>query len=85
MDVNSAFLNGQITEKVYVSQPTGFIETGKESLVWKLNKSMYGLKQSPKCWNDSLDAYLKSLEFIQSSCDSCIYTKMVNNSPCYVA
>ena len=85
LDVNSAFLNGELNEKVYMHQPSGYSKPGKENLVCKLNKSMYGLKQSPKCWNDSLDTYLKSLGFNQSSCDSCIYVKIINDSPCLIS
>ena len=85
LDVNSAFLNGELKENVYIHQPTGYAKSGKEDLVCKLNKSMYGLKQSPKCWNDSLDTYLKSLGFNQSNCDSCIYVKIINDSPCLIS
>ena len=51
MDVTSAFLNGTLSEEVYMKQPEGFIEKGKENLVCKLKHSIYGLKQSPRCWN----------------------------------
>ncbi|KAL6316437.1 hypothetical protein AAG906_018140 [Vitis piasezkii] len=42
MDVKTAFLNGDLDEDVYMEQPTGFVEVGKEDLVCKLNKSIYG-------------------------------------------
>ena len=44
MDVKTPFLNGDLDEGVYMEQPTGFVEVGKEDLVCKLNKSIYGLK-----------------------------------------
>ena len=44
MDVTCAFLNGKLEEEIYVSQPEGFVEKGKENLVCKLNRSLYGLK-----------------------------------------
>ena len=44
MDVKTAFLNGDLDKDVYMEQPTSFTEVGKEHLVCKLNKSIYGLK-----------------------------------------
>ncbi|GKE95929.1 copia protein, partial [Tanacetum coccineum] len=48
MDVQSAFLNGFISEEVYMAQPPGFIDFEKPDHVYKPNKSLYGLKQAPK-------------------------------------
>ena len=56
-----------------MKQPEGFIVKGKEHLVCKLKRSIYGLKQSPRCWNHALDAELKNMGFVQSSGDPCIY------------
>ena len=78
MDVVTAFLNGKLTEDVYMTQPEGFTVRGKEHLVCKLQKSIYGLKQSPRCWNSMLDNYLKSLGFSQSTADQCVY---IRNKP----
>ena len=77
MDVSTAFLNGELKDEVYMSQPEGFVEKGKENFVCKLNKSIYGLKQAPRCWNVALDSYLKEIGFKQSECDPCIY--LINN------
>ena len=74
MDVTSAFLNGDLEEEVYMKQPQGVIQKGQEHLVCKLKRSIYGLKQSPRCWNQTLDTQLKELGFIQSPSDPCIYT-----------
>jgi hypothetical protein len=41
-------------EEVYMKQPKGYVKEGKEYLVCKLSKSIYGLKQSPRCWNTAL-------------------------------
>jgi hypothetical protein len=47
MEVKSAFLNGELIEEVYVSQPSGFIKEGEEGKVLKLHKALYGLRQTP--------------------------------------
>lgn len=46
MDVNTSILNGDLEEEVYMTQPEGFVTTGKEILVYKLKKSIYGVKQA---------------------------------------
>lgn len=74
MDVTSAFLNGNLDEEIFMKQPENFIVQGKESYVCKLHKSIYGLKQSPRCWNTAIDDYLKSIGFVQATSDNCIYT-----------
>lgn len=58
MDVKMAFLNGEIKEEVYVSQPEGFVKKGQEKLVYKLYKALYGLRQAPRAWYSKLSKYL---------------------------
>ena len=69
-----AFLNGILKEEVYMEQPEGFVGKDQAHLVCKLKKSIYGLKQSPRCWNAALDEHLCSIGFTQSTSDPCIYT-----------
>ncbi len=85
MDVISAFLNGELEDEVYMKQPEGFAVKGKERLVCKLNKSLYGLKQSSRCWNSMLDEHLKSIGFTQTVSDPCIYVKEENGDIFIVA
>ena len=73
VDVATAFLNGTLQEEVYMKQPKGYEKEGEGHLVCKLRKSIYGLKQSPRCWNTALDSYLKEMGFSQSKSDFCIY------------
>ena len=74
MDVTTAFLNGELQEEFYMKRPKVFIVKGKKHLVFKLNKSIYGLKQSPRRWNEVLDDKLKQMGFAQTTGDHCIYT-----------
>ena len=73
VDVTTAFLNGDLEEEVYMKQPKGFATEGEEGSVCKLKKSLYGLKQSSRCWNTTLDCHLKEMGFSQSTSDPCIY------------
>jgi hypothetical protein len=50
MDVKTTFLHGDLEEEIYMKQPEGFVVKGKKELVYKLKKSLYGLKQSPRMW-----------------------------------
>jgi transposase InsO family protein len=73
-DVKTAFLHGELQEEIYMTQPPGTVKEGREELVCKLNKSLYGLKQASKCWNDTFDAHMKSVGFKQNKSDECLYT-----------
>ncbi|GKE97771.1 retrovirus-related pol polyprotein from transposon TNT 1-94, partial [Tanacetum coccineum] len=53
MDVKTAFLNGELKEEVYVSQPEGFVDPDYPTHVYRLKKALYGLKQTPKAWYDT--------------------------------
>jgi transposase InsO family protein len=73
MDVKTAFLNGDLQEEIYMKQPPGFIEPGKEHLVCRLNRSLYGLKQSPRAWYQKLDTFLLSIHMKRSAVDHSLY------------
>ena len=75
MDVKTAFLNGDLTEDIYMQQPQGFIAAGQEHMVCKLNRSIYGLKQSSRSWNIRFDSAVKSFDFEQNPDEPCVYRK----------
>ena len=75
MDVVTPFLNGDLKEEIYMRLPPGYVKPGKEKLVCKLKKSLYGLKQSPRCWNEKFCNHLKQLGFKQSGADPCVFVR----------
>ena len=75
MDIQTAFLNEHLKEEIYMMQPEGSIQPGQEHWVCELKKSLYGLKQSPKCWNELLHSFLISIGFCQADADPCVYVK----------
>lgn len=75
MDVKSAFLNGVLTEEVYVQQPPGFAIDKDATKVLKLDKALYGLRQAPRAWNAKLDATLVSLGFTRCSLEHGVYRR----------
>jgi len=75
LDVKSAFLNGELEEEVYVSQPEGYTVKNKEHLVLRLSKALYGLRQAPRAWNIRLDKSLKNLGFRRCVQEQAVYTR----------
>ncbi|GJW62060.1 putative ribonuclease H-like domain-containing protein [Tanacetum coccineum] len=61
MDVKTAFLNGDLQEEVFVSQPEGFEDQENPTHVYRLKKALYGLKQAPRAWYDTLSKFLNTL------------------------
>lgn len=70
MDAVTAFLQGDVEEEIYMTQPKEFA-TGDQ--VCRLRKAIYGLKQASRCWNLKLDHGLKEIGFRQSKMDPCVY------------
>nr|GEV15071.1 hypothetical protein [Tanacetum cinerariifolium] len=79
MDVKTAFLNGELKQKVYVSQSKGFVDQDNPSHVCKLKKALYCLKQAPRAWYDMLSSFLISQHFSKGAVDPTLFTQQVGN------
>ena len=72
MDVKTAFLNGILKEEIYMNVPEG-IQCNNNVLVRKLDKTLYGLKQSGRCWFETFEKILIEMGFKESPLDTCVY------------
>ncbi|GKC26064.1 retrovirus-related pol polyprotein from transposon TNT 1-94 [Tanacetum coccineum] len=79
MDVKRDFLNGELKEEVYISQPEGFVDQDNPSHVYKLKKALYGLKQAPRAWYDMLSSFLISQHFSKGVVDPTLFTWHAGN------
>ncbi|GJZ73664.1 retrotransposon protein, putative, ty1-copia subclass, partial [Tanacetum coccineum] len=75
MDVKTAFLNGYLSEEVYIKQPKGFVNPKYPKRVCKLKHSIYGLKQPSRQWNKRFDDEIKKFGFTQNRDEPCVYLK----------
>lgn len=73
MDVVTAFLQGDLEEEIFMDQPE-FFNDGS-TMVCRLNKAVYGLKQDGRPWNRKLDSFPISIGFNKSRADPCVYVK----------
>ncbi|PKA62506.1 Retrovirus-related Pol polyprotein from transposon TNT 1-94 [Apostasia shenzhenica] len=84
LDVNNAFLQGTLTEDVYMQQPQGFIDTDHPKHVCKLRKAIYGLKQAPCAWYNELRQFLLHSGFINSTADTSLFIFNQNEVTLYL-
>jgi transposase InsO family protein len=76
IDFDTAFLNADVEEDIYMEQPDGFHTGGQDKdLVCKLIKSIYGLKQASRNWNKEIDSFMKSIGYVPLISDPCVYIK----------
>jgi hypothetical protein len=74
MDVKSAFFHGYLKEEIYMEQPLGYVQNDS-SLVCRLEKSLYRLKQAPRAWYAKMDKFLIDTGFYRCHYDPNVYTK----------
>ena len=77
MDIKSAFLNGVISEEVYVKQPPGFEHLKYLDHVYKLKKSLYGLKHASRAWYDILSNFLIENDFNRGRVDTTLFKRIL--------
>nr|GEU74990.1 hypothetical protein [Tanacetum cinerariifolium] len=75
MDVKTVFLNGELKEEVYVSQPECFIDPNHPKHIYRLKKALYGLKQAPRAWYDTLSRFLLANEFSKGVVDPTLFIR----------
>ena len=77
VDIKTAFLHGVLpeSETVFMEQPPGFEVPGKEDWVMRLIKSLYGMKQASRIWNQTFHKVVSSLGFNRLACEWCVYRR----------
>jgi hypothetical protein len=73
LDIKNAFLNGELEEEVFMTLPPGFCKENEKNRVCKLNKSLYGLKQSPRAWFDRFAKVLRGQGYHQGQSDHTMF------------
>ena len=76
LDINNAFLQGHLSESVFMSQPPGFIDPSFPDHVCNLNKAIYGLRQASRAWYNELKAFLLSSGFKPTISDSSLFVNI---------
>lgn len=79
LDLSNAFLNGRLSEALFMPQPEGYVDPLRPCHVCRLKKALYGLKQAPRAWYDKLRLSLTNWGFRQATNDpSLFYCRTVN-------
>jgi hypothetical protein len=84
LDVKNAFLHDTLSETVYCSQPTGFIDPTQPDHVCLLNKSLYMLKQVPRAWYSRFATYITSLGFVEIKSDTSLFVIRCGSDTIYL-
>ncbi|KAJ6861975.1 retrovirus-related pol polyprotein from transposon RE2 [Populus alba x Populus x berolinensis] len=84
LDINNAFLQGRLSETVFMAQPPGFIDSDHPTHVCKLHKAIYGLKQAPRAWYHELRSFLLAAGFTNSHSDTSLFTQATGTNLLYL-
>lgn len=83
MHLETTFLHGDLDEEIYMKYVEGFTMKGKNELVCKLKKSLYGLKQSPRMLYWKFNTYMQGIGFTKIISYNCVYYKLVGDCVIY--
>ncbi|GJW25894.1 retrovirus-related pol polyprotein from transposon TNT 1-94 [Tanacetum coccineum] len=75
MDVKTAFLNDELKEEVYASQPESFVDPDHPTNVYRLKKALYGLKHAPRAWYNTLSRFILDNKFSKGVVDPTLFTQ----------
>jgi len=88
-DVQTAFLYGELEEEIWMKIPEGLelgtLSSEKDNLVCKLVKFLYGLKQSPRCWNKKFCTFLEKFNLKSTDADRCFFHEVIDQEDVYMA
>jgi hypothetical protein len=79
LDVKTSFLHGDLDEEIYMEQLEGFVQNRNKKFVCSLQKSLYGLRQSPRKWYKKFEPFKVRQNYTRSEYDHCVYFKKLNN------
>ncbi|GKD62230.1 ribonuclease H-like domain-containing protein [Tanacetum coccineum] len=84
LDVKNSFLNGDLSETVYMHQPPSFVDARFPNHVCHLQRSLYGLKQAPRAWFQRFTGYATRAGFYHSRCDSSLFIYRLGSQIAYL-
>jgi hypothetical protein len=84
MDFQCAFLNGIPDEDIFIKVPDGVDIEVPPGHSLKLQKSLYGLKQSPRCWYHALKSFFIQSNFQPAGSNACLFIHQDSSKPCFV-
>ena len=82
--MKTKFLHGDLEDDICMKQPEGFVVKGMKEIVYKLKKSLYGLKQSPTMWYQKFYTFIQGLGFTRIEADHCVYLKLIGDRVIYL-
>ena len=88
IDIDNAYLNGDIDTTIFMTQPEGFVDprfSDTKRYVCELQKGLYGLKQAGNIWHTAIHTYILELGFRPTTGDKCVYTKSMDGSRMLIA